>query len=329
MNLIDERGRARFGIFEEPLDLLNFWDYNLETPLGLKVPGFLKRLFPNQFHFFGLVGPRFIMGMAIVDLRYLSNVFFYVYDRESKEMREVKKTLVGNSRVDIVPRPERPESVSRVSGLYMKLTDRTVEALAGDMKLRLDIDMSGTKPLRICTRSGYRGWTYTQKTMPIAVSGILLVKDAEYRLESSDYMGLNDWTCGYMRRDTYWNWAATACALPDGRIFGMNLSLGVNETSFTENVFLLEGEMTKVDTVAFDFDYNNLFDKWHISSFDDRVDLEFSPETMRAEKINAFIVASRFSQFVGTFEGRLRTASGEEIELKGCPGYAEDHFARW
>jgi len=329
MNLVNEMGRVRLGIFKEALDAVNYEDYTQETPLGLKVPGFLKKHAPNQFHFFGLLGHSFVMGMAIVDLKYLSNVFFYAYDRDAREMKEVKKTLVGNSRVSIAPRPERPESVSRVRGLGMKLTDTRVEVLTEDMRLNLDIDISGTEPLRICTKSGYRGWTYTQKTAPLAVDGKFFLGDTEYEIKSNDYLGLYDWTCGYMRRDTYWNWAATASVLPDGRLFGMNLSQGVNETSFTENAFWVDGEMTKVDTVFFDFDYENMFDKWHITSFDGKVDLEFSPETKRSEKINAIFVASRFSQFVGKFDGRLRTASGNEIDLKGCPGYAEDHFARW
>ncbi|MEZ4550591.1 MAG: DUF2804 family protein [Desulfobacterales bacterium] len=32
-----------------------------------------------------------------------------------------------------------------------------------------------------------------------------------------------------------------------------DLACGVNETSYTENAFWIDGRMTKVDTVAFDF----------------------------------------------------------------------------
>lgn len=35
---------------------------------------------------------------------------------------------------------------------------------------------------------------------------------------------------------------------------GLNLSCGVNETSFTENCYWLDGELLKVDSVRFDFD---------------------------------------------------------------------------
>ena len=34
-------------------------------------------------------------------------------------------------------------------------------------------------------------------------------------------------------------------------------------------------------------------------------------------------------QFVGVFDGTLRTDSGETIQVKGCPGFAEDHYAKW
>ncbi len=109
----------------------------------------------------------------------------------------------------------------------------------------------------------------------------------------------------------------------------MNLSCGVNETSFTENAFWLDGVMTKVDTVDFIFDRGDLYNPWHVVSFDGKVDLTFMPERSRGEKINAGFIASRFMQLVGIFEGTLRTDSGETIQIKGCPGFTEDHYAKW
>jgi len=45
--------------------------------------------------------------------------------------------------------------------------------------------------------------------------------------------------------------------------------------------------------------------------------------------VNALLVASRFTQLVGTFEGRLTPDTGGPILITDCPGFAEDHFARW
>jgi hypothetical protein len=142
-------------------------------------------------------------------------------------------------------------------------------------------------------------------------------------------MALMDWTCGYMRRKTCWNWAASAATLPDGRSFGLNLSCGVNETSFTENAFWIDGAMTKVDTVNYLFEAHDLMKPWIITSFDKKIDLTFCPEASRGEKINTGFVASRFNQLIGMFEGTLTTDSGEMIQIKRCPGFTEDHYAKW
>jgi len=87
--------------------------------------------------------------------------------------------------------------------------------------------------------------------------------------------------------------------------------------------------MTKVDTVDFDFDQDNLAEPWHIRSGDRKVDLVFFPEARREEKINALFVASRFTQLLGVFEGTLRTDEGEMIFIQSCAGFAEDHYAKW
>ena len=49
----------------------------------------------------------------------------------------------------------------------------------------------------------------------------------------------------------------------------------------------------------------------------------------REENINAGLVATKFTQLMGDLNGSLTTDSGEIIELKDCPGWAEDHYAKW
>ena len=74
--LINDQGLIDFGLFETGIDVINYKDYRLQTPLGLPIPGFMKNLKLNQFHFFGLMGPEVMLGMAVVDLKLLTNGFF-------------------------------------------------------------------------------------------------------------------------------------------------------------------------------------------------------------------------------------------------------------
>jgi len=327
--LIDEAGRIRWGIYDEPVDMVNYPDYDLQTPMGLALPKFMRRILANQFHFIGVVGPEVIVGLAVVDLKYISSGFFYLYDRIKDSLVETTALSASPKAAKIRPTPESPLSTFETKTLKLHIDGTTVSATGKGISMDIVMETAAVKPLRICTRAGYRGWAFTQKTSPVPAKGYARAGDRTFEIESPHTKVLMDWTCGYMRRKTCWNWAASATTLPDGRSLGLNLSCGVNETSFTENGFWIDGVLTKVDMVNYVFDSSDLMKPWHITSFDQKVDLTFRPKRERHERLHAGIVASRFSQLIGVFEGTLMTVSGELIELRDCPGFAEDHYAKW
>jgi len=328
-NLVNEKGQVQWGIYDETVNRVNFEDYRLETTMGLKVPAALRKVLANQFHFMGVVGPDIIAGIGVVDLKYLSNAFFYVFDRKTGKITESKKIVPLAASTFIDPFPEKPRSVFNGTDLNIEITGDSLKATGKGIALDIAMDRRSTKPLRICTRAGYRGWVYTQKTSPLSIKGSLTTPTGRKDMASPAYWALSDWTCGFMRRETCWNWASTAFTVQDGKSLGLNLSCGVNETSFTENAFWINGTMSKVDTVDFIFDKDNLNLPWHILSADKKVDLVFKPEALRGENVNALLIKSKFTQLFGVFEGELVTDEGEIITVNACPGFAEDHFAKW
>ena len=66
--LVNPDGSIRFGIYDDVVEHVNYEDYHLETPMGRIVPGFLKKLKFNQFHFLGIIGPEVMVGMTVVGL---------------------------------------------------------------------------------------------------------------------------------------------------------------------------------------------------------------------------------------------------------------------
>jgi len=329
-HLISDTGRVSFGVFDAPVDEINYKDYPLTSPMGFKWPGLLNGLKFNQFVFFGLAGPDVMAGLAVVDLKYLANTFLYVYDRKQGTVIEVNKTIVPFSRkIFINPTPETLSCGFSLRGLSVSMQDNKISAQSKDINLDVTLDLRDTAPLRVCTRAGYKGWTFTRKTSPIRLTGTVSSKDKQFELSSPAHMGLMDWTAGFMRRETFWNWAAIASTLPDGRSLGLNLSCGVNETSFTENAFWVDGRMTKVSTVLLAFDPDNFYAPWTITSQDGKINLTFKAGRHRAENINAGIVATKFNQMMGVFNGALTTDDGETITITDCPGWTEDHYAKW
>jgi len=326
--LVDSQGKIHFGLFDEPVDCVNYQDSLLRTPTGRTRSRFFKKMLFKQFSFVGINCPEMLIGVAVVDLKYASNAFFYVFDKNTGSIHETKKTTLPFAS-SITPFPEKGAASFNTSGLRVRIAEGRVIVRCKDAELDAALIPGHATPLRICTRTGYNGWTYTQKTAPIPVSGSLMVKGCGHQLSSHDCMAITDWTAGYFRRNTFWNWAAAAAVLPDGRRFGMNFSCGVNETEATENVFWIDGRQVKVDNVKFRHNSHTWEEDWHITSADGRVELIFHPRAFRREHLNAWIVVSRFTQFSGVFSGRLTDPETGDILLEDCSGWAEDHFARW
>lgn len=328
--IIDTKGVPRLGVFHDMITDVNYVDYDLESPMGIRVPRFVRKLMANQFCFIGFISRDIMAGLAVVDLKIASNAFFYVYFRKEKKLVEVKKTgLPFKSCVSISNNPSSPVFHFRSGSLNLGFSDKRIKADGGGMKLDALLDNTETSPLRICTKAGYRGWVYTEKTSPLNINGTLEANGEIYRLESPETLALMDWTSGYMRRHTCWNWASTAFALQGGEKIGLNLSWGVNETGWTENAFWINGRMIRCSNSIFEFDRDDLMKPWKIYTEDGRIDLCFIPEATRSEKIQAFVAASRFTQLSGVFKGVLKTDEGQRIVLDEIPGWTEDHYAKW
>jgi len=327
-NLIDSKGNVTFGILPTPVNDINYHDYPYKLSSGYQVPAFMRPFFVNQFMFLGISGNDLYIGIAVVDLKYVANAFIYVYDQKTGQLVENKK-LTFSKDIFIDSSPERCHSFLKTKDFIVNTDNGHFFVKTPNIILDVLIDLAKAKPFRLCTRTGYTGWVYTQKTTPIPLTGSLKLNGHPYDINSPDYMALVDWTTGYMRRETFWNWAAITTVLNDGRQMGMNLSCGVNETSFTENFFVIDNLMTKVDMVQFNYDSNDLYKPWTIQSNDKRVLLSFEADCHRSENINAWLVASRFTQLMGRFSGHFQTENGEVVYINNCPGWAEDHFARW
>ena len=326
--LIKPDGRIDFGIIEKPIHVVNYMDYILETPMGFRVSRITKSLRFNQFNFIGIMGPDIMAGLAVVDLNMVGNGFFYIYDRKNKTLVETKK-IAPPFCASIKTNPSNMDSRFSFGGLQISFQGNKIKARGKDISLDAELDLNGLNPLRLCTRAGYRGWVYTEKTTPVSISGTMTCKGKSWNLSSPENLALVDWSAGFMRRNTFWNWAAIAATLPCGRCFGLNLASGVNETGFTENAVWIDNTMVKVDTVNFIFDPDDLMKPWKITSYDKKINLEFLPENKRDEKTNALILASRFTQLMGCYSGTITTDLGETIVIPSLPGYAEDHYAKW
>lgn len=299
--------------------------------------GFRKRAAFNQFQFIGLTSEALIAGIAIIDLKWIGSAFVYVYDLKTHELYERSFLQPFATSTIVEPKPDTGTSrfVSRRCKVEMAAngdgSERYLHVDVGD-DVALDVTLfqpADFVPLRICSKAGYAGWVYTQKAASLAAEGSLRVGGKAYTLARDNAHASCDWSCGFMRRETAWNWACFSGRSAHGRSVGLNLAAGVNETGVTENCLWVDGQLTKLGMAVFDFERYKPEAPWHVETTDGLVDLSFQPCGKRQEKINAVFMASNFKQMFGHFRGYITDRAGNKIDVERIPGFMEDHYAKW
>lgn len=334
--LILANGQPNYGIHPQGIERINYLDYDLRTPMDSKCSRFSKKLKFNQFQFVSFISPDLIVGLAIVDLKLVSNAFIYLYEPKSGFFEEFSFLQPFSRHTHIAATPNAGESHFTKGNNHLSITAsrtpgvRQVKVrIANKVSIDATIDESTRyQPLAVCTRAGYNGWVYTQKSTAQACEGTIKWQQQHYHLNQIGALAAVDWSGGFMRKHTFWNWGSLSHRLSDGRLLGFNLAAGVNETGFSENALWLDGRMYKVDMVDFQFDRYQHNTTWALRSADGIIDLHFTPAGNRHEKINALFIASNFRQFFGRFHGEIHLPT-ETIVLQDAWGLTEDHFAKW
>lgn len=325
-----QNGQARTGIFAEPITLVRPSDYDLRTPLGKKQGAFARRMQFKQFHYLGGISESLIFGAAVADLRYLCTGFYYVYDlKTGRELRHTwRSPLSGRAKFSENPETGSVSYGDEHNGILVDCVNgrRRVHVRRQNKSL-IDVTMEDSQPavepLRICTRAGYTGWVYVRKTGGVRMEGHV---DCELgQFDASGCLGHTDYSAGYMRPETWWNWAF-ASGHVNGKPLGINVSCGVNETSYSENCCWIDGKLLFLPQTRFHFDAGQPLSEWQVRS--DALDLRFQPAGVHQEHVNAGILASRFNQVYGRFSGTVSLPGLPQV-IPGLLGFVEDHYARW
>ncbi|PQA50197.1 DUF2804 domain-containing protein [Amnimonas aquatica] len=293
----------------------------------------------KQFQYFGGMSDTLIFGCALVDLGHSNSVFVYVVDTATGEIFKRSLKRPGHWGMTLADNPVAGRSHFRggdveASQHYRESPrGKSLSVRVGD-ELEIEADMAETafEPMSLCTRAGYQGWVYANKTAGLPLTGHLTWRGIRHDLRTLGAMGHHDFSCGYMRRETFWNWACLSglSSGSDGRpvALGLNISCGVNETTHSENCLWLDGALVPVAGASFDFHREDVLAPWHVTTLDDAVDLRFTPLGLYQERLNLGLIASNFRQVFGRFDGQLRVG-GREYPVHGLSGFVEDQFVRW
>lgn len=336
--LIGGDGRPRFGVFPGAVREVNVADYRHRTAMGSDAGRMARWLGFKQFQYFGIISDAALFGCALANLRTLGLAFVYLHvpGRGMVVERSVRTPLglglelsrspiAGTSRM-------RAGSLDVTFGYQETPRRKTMRVVLGSklvVEAAIDESAADFEPMSLCTRIGRNGWVYAHKVAGVPVTGTIRHGDAIIDLASVRAYAHHDFSAGFMRRETFWNWACLSGETLDGRPVGLNVSCGVNETSFSENCFWLDGRLHTLGLCHFTYDWDRPMEPWRVTSNDGRLDLTFVAEGQHAERLDLGLAASDFKQIFGRFSGTLRTHDGDRLEVRDARGFVEDQYAKW
>ncbi|ABV38042.1 conserved hypothetical protein [Shewanella sediminis HAW-EB3] len=336
--LMSSHGAPLFGHFDGPVTSLGLEQFNYFNEMD-KPASRLSRYFNyKQFQFINIVTPRFVIGVAIADIRYVGSAFCYLYDISKNRLSETTWLKPLGRGYELTPSPMSgvAKMASRKAKVSFTISEGVWHVSIATANIKAEIDLDApvlSLPMAMCNPTGYSGWTYTQKHNGLKPSGELTI-DGEPQPLNNALAGY-DFSAGYMRRETSWRWASINAHTHDG-VLGLNLAAGVNETGGNENVFWVNGERHLLGPVHFNFQrasgvesHRQAQTSWRIYSDNGQVELSFNPVNCRQEKLNLLLLKSNFRQYLGFYSGYIIDNFGNKHLLDNVLGLTEDHFARW
>jgi hypothetical protein len=299
-SLIGIDGRPRFGIYSSPLTSLNLDDFR---PYGAKdgassAKSWILKYRIKRWEYLGVCNNDIIFGIAVVRLGYMCNLFAYLFDRQSAKISEYNILTPGGGAAIFEGTSLTGKITFKSGKTEVRMTsDSETITLEGSIKGELSVNLSFQKyeePLVCLTRVGLKGFNYTHKEAGIPVWGTISHKGMSWYIQEEQSFGVRDYTLGYLARQTFW----------------------------------VNGRLVKTDVVDFRYDDLDLLKSWQIESNDGRVRLQFLPEGKRSANIHFGLIASKFHQPFGRFEGTLRDED-QVCELQNVSGFTEEHYAKW
>jgi len=302
--LLDKRGDlVQVGWARQP-----YLDCNLENARFYNFRP-LQALRIKRWDYYGVTTPDFFFSATLAHLGYVGSVFVYVLDFAGGELHE-ETLLVPLGRGIHLPRN------SDRGGSYFD-NGRVRVAFRPEEDIRR-------------VQVNWPAFNRGEGIACLPAEGWISRGDRRFDLKPTDSLGNMDWGRGVWEYQSFWIWASTSVFLEDGRTLGLNMGCGFGDTSAaTENAFVLNGRIHKLEEITFDYDSTDFMRPWRMTSSDGRLNLEFVPFKERVARSNLLLIYSEVHQMFGRYSGTLVSDAGEVLHLHDAIGFAEEHHARW
>lgn len=291
--------------------------------------GLRRRLQRKAWVFAGVHTARFAVGFALVDAGAAAMAFIYVFDRERKKLVEHKLLRPWGFARAFAPTPQTEWRLQQGRQHYRWFSQPesavyVAEYRGNGLNLTLHLHDNGRR-ISALNRPQNRPCQYTEKNIGLGAEGVLTLAGETHSLQSPH--GVFDFSLGYPPHHAQWQWASLSGHCTDGRHIGIN-AVAQYFNGLENTLWLGDAPPQPLPQMLFDYNHRDVLQPWHIRSADGSLNAVFTPESLRQENLNLGVLASRFQQPFGRFDGEYRSADGDVQGIRGF-GVVEQHCAAW
>ena len=285
----------------------------------------------KRWDYWGIVSPRFVLGMTVADLDYAHLSQLYLYDREDNREIVTDAAAIGPGDVllpDGLPPLVVMEDNDKTKLRFLDESDQTIlKASSKHLEVNLTVGPGG-ESLGVVVPWSKRRFQYTLKDVARPVSGTIAIDGTTHDLNARDSFAVLDRGRGKWPYAMTWNWA-TGSGITDGKRLGLQMGgKWTDGTGVTENGIFVDGRLTYWgDELEWSYEASSKTAPWHVCG--ERVDATLTPFHLRHASSNFGLIASSTYQAFGTWTGHAVDEAGIRHSLDGLTGWAEQAKNRW
>lgn len=319
-SLLDSQGQPQHGRYQGCITQHDWQALPLNRWQRL-----LRPLRHKRWQYLALAHADYVIGLAVVDVGWTAAAFAYLFDRrQGKILADVAADSFPLHGAQLADQPFADASFAG-RGLTVRFERQgsrlAVEVSSPQLRLAAHVGLDPMPP--VLAAIGPANWLAhsTHKSTALAVSGFADCQGQRFSLDGA--VASLDYSNGLLARRTDWRWASA-----HNSALGFNLQQGYMGEA--ENACWLQGKLYPLSAVEFTFNPQQPLQAWQLRSSDGLLELQFTPEGMRAKNQNLLIASSRYIQAIGRFDGYLTDPlSGTRHVVQALTGVTEDHYARW